>query len=131
MRVFLIFAVVVVFLACKNESVTIEQVKSNPLKAYVLTNAANQPESGVRVGLLDFKHETPQSLKRYGIDENEIKKFTPYFGLTGQQALEALNKNPLTLTKSEFDQINSKVYNFWNNKLMELPSSISDSRQVH
>ena len=79
---------------------------------------------------MDFKHENAISLKNYGIDQSLIDKFIPFYGVGPFKANDALNRNPVTLSKDQFDTINSLVLKFWTQKFNKLPLRIRKSKQV-
>lgn len=109
--------------------VTIEQAKQNPLQAYVLTDQNGQvvPDSGVRLGPLDFSYTNQNLLEKYGLSQNLIQKFTPYFGLSGERAATVLQQNPLSITQQEFNEIGDKFLAYWAPKAKKAPAFIKSN----
>ena len=96
---------------------TIQKAKEDPLKAYVLTDDKNIPTSGVRIGALDLGYEDLQSLKNSQLDQTLLDKLTPFLGLSGKQAEDALEKSPLVLTNEQLEKINTIGFIFWDDLL--------------
>ncbi len=123
-----IIAVTVSRLNC----VTLDEAAENPLKGYVLTsaNGTNVTDSGVRLGPLDFKYETVNHLKKYGLNSTLIKKFVPYIGLSGIKAENALVDVPLNVTESEYDSIVLAFKNYYLPKVNQVPKRIRRNKKV-
>jgi hypothetical protein len=115
-------------------SETLQQVKQPPLRAYVLTQevggrASGEP-GGVRIGLIDMEFENQQSLEKYQLPKEIVKKLVPFAGLRGQRAVNTLKQKPLNLSQSEFVTINQKVKQYWMSRLDEAPSFVKNDPQV-
>jgi hypothetical protein len=78
-------------------------------------------DSGVTVSTgLDLGKQTEKSLRNMGLDESLISKLSPFLGKTGQDAVDFLSSNNLTLTDDEYDQIDRKLLEFEFNNLQNL-----------
>jgi hypothetical protein len=112
-------------------SLTASEADQNPLQGYVLTDSEGKPTSGVRIGLLDLQFETTPSLQeKYQFNSTLVSKLSPYIGLSGDKAVQALQDKPLNLTQSEFDDMNKRITNFWMSQLMRAPPAVRRSRSV-
>ena len=66
--------------------------------------------SGPTVGMgIDLGTWTEEKLKEVGVSEALISKLEPYGGKKKKTALEFVKANPLSLSKDEVDELNSKV----------------------
>lgn len=91
----------------------IEQLEGNALKGYVPTNSKNNTiygQSGVTIGAgFDLGQHSLEDLNKMGLSPELTAKLTPYLGKKKNDAVEALRKQPLRLTKEEVAAINPKV----------------------
>ena len=113
--------------------ISLEEANKQPLKAYVITEANGKKimDSGVRVGPLDLKYETEQTLNKYGLNSTLIERLKQYFGLSGKKAEEQLQDKPFELTQSEFDIITKKVKDFYLPKVAMLPGRFRKDKRVY
>jgi chaperonin GroES len=75
-------------------------------------------DSGVTFSTgLDLGKQTEESLRNMGLDEDLILKLSPFLGKTGQDALDLLKDQNITLTVPEYDQIDRKLLEFEFNDL--------------
>jgi Bacterial toxin homologue of phage lysozyme, C-term len=77
--------------------------------AYVPTS-----NSGATIaGGLDLGQQSADSLTAMGVSSNLVEQFTPFYGLTGQAAQNAINNNTAAagVTDAEATQIDDAVYN--------------------
>jgi hypothetical protein len=123
------FLVLFALLACSvsySYAVSLEIAKQNPLKAYVLTQFENKQvkDSGVRLGPLDLKFETVQSLKDYGLPNELVEKMTPFIGKSGIEAQRILQQKPLQVTQEQFQMIEKKLVNYWKPKVEKAPQRV-------
>lgn len=111
---------------------TIEQAKSNPFQAYVLTGPDGQviDNSGVRLGPLDLSFETLKSLRKYNLPQELIQKLEPYMGKRGQEALTFVQQRPFRATAEEYNQIVKGASNYWMKKLQKVPPFLKDLPEV-
>lgn len=114
-------------------SLTASEAQANPLKAYVLTDQTGNVvgNSGVRIGPLDLGMTSEKLLRNYGLPNSLIDRFKPYVGLQGQQAQQALQSNPLTITQSELSLIEQKFKGYWLPKFQNAPSTIKNNPLVN
>jgi hypothetical protein len=78
-------------------------------------------DSGVRIGPLDLKFETLQSLRSYGISDMLIQRLQPYFNVSGAAAIRLLQQRPLQLSQDEYSTMEQRVIEFWRAKLAGAP----------
>ena len=112
---------------------TISQVNQNPRQAYVLSDSSGQPSStsGVRISLLDLQFETADTLKnKYMLPDALISKLQPFLGLKGEQAANALKKNPIDISPSEYETINTNAKKYWSSRLSEVPPVVQRNPRV-
>ena len=57
-------------------------------------------------------------------------KLTPYYGVSGEEAIKLLKEKPLQLTQSEYDLVNQKVKAFWLAKYQGLSKGIQQNPKV-
>lgn len=68
--------------------------------------------SGVTIGAgVDLGQHTASELRSWGVSENLIAKFTPYFGLQLQQAQNYLDSHPLVISQAEANTISQLAEN--------------------
>lgn len=82
--------------------------------------------SGVTIGVgVDLGQTSADFLRKAGVPEAVIFQLTPYFGLSKQLALEALQRRPLTLTREDAQELtdclhrrylHTLVIPWWNKK---------------
>ena len=66
--------------------------------------------SGVTIGTgVDLGQQTSTGLVMMGVPPEVIRKLTPYFGLKKQAAMDALKRQPLTLSPAEVYALDSAV----------------------
>lgn len=113
-------------------SLTSQEAQSNPLKAYVLTDQSGSVvgNSGVRIGPIDLGMTSENLLRNYDLPNTLIDRFKPYIGLQGQQAQQALQSNPLTVTQPELTLIEQKFKGYWLPKFHNAPSTIKNNPLV-
>jgi hypothetical protein len=136
-----------------NECTSLEDASKNQLRGYVLTQAhgKNITDSGVRIGNhtfviikfifyylnlfflgpLNLKFETKARLNKYSLGQALVLKLSPYLGLSGKKAIDALESKPLNITQSEFDIIEKKVKEYYLPKIKHLPKRIKSDKRVH
>ena len=122
-----------VFILHSVASLELDQVKKDPLKGYVLTNKEGQvvKNSGVRIGLLDLKFESNESLiEKYELPKNISMLVEPYLGLSGEMAVKMLKNKPLQLTQSDYNLVNEKLKAYWVLRLQKAPRFVRKSKQV-
>jgi hypothetical protein len=67
--------------------------------------------SGVTIAAgFDLGQQSVSGLKRLGLSQDLINRFTPYLGLHGQDAQDALDKQPLGVSAPEARAINAAVF---------------------
>lgn len=77
----------------------------NILNGYVPSNT-----SGVTIGIgVDLSQQTVAGLQAMGVPQSVIDQLSPYIGLSGQAARDALAANPLTITADQATQLNDAV----------------------
>ena len=81
------------------------------LDAYVPTNnGVVIDQSGVTVATgVDLGGQTTESLAALGVDQALVTTLTPYLHLTGQDALNAVQNNPLHITEAQADALDNTV----------------------
>lgn len=78
----------------------------------------NAGHSGVTIADgFDLGQQNVSGLKRIGLSNSLIQKFTPYLGLKRDSAKAKLRTHPLTITDKEADEINKKVIDYFLLKL--------------
>lgn len=82
--------------------------EGNKTEGYV--PLANKSNSGVTIAKgFDLGQTSAKEMRSKGYPESLIQKFSPYFGKKKQDAVNALDATPLTITEAERDYINSKL----------------------
>ena len=77
--------------------------------------------SGVTIGNgIDLKEKNRGYFEDMDVPANIIDKLQPYFGLQGQNAQNALNQNPLSLTEDEACQLSNRVIAYEVNRVKTL-----------
>ncbi len=80
------------------------------LMAYVLRPVQQFPASGITVGAgVDLGQQSARELLYLGVSSELVTKLTPYLGLKGAAAQAFLNKQSLTLTPQEADELDSAI----------------------
>jgi len=89
----------------------IAEREGNETSVYVPTKDSKVlGTSGPTVGMgIDLGAWTSDKLKEVGVSEALIDKLSPYGGKKKQAALDFVKANPLSLSKEETDELNSKV----------------------
>jgi hypothetical protein len=77
--------------------------------------------SGVRIGPVALEFESPESLRAYGIPDNIIQMFQPYFNQSGMAAVQLLQQRPLRLSQEQYNLVEQRVVAFWRTKLANVP----------
>ncbi len=113
-------------------SETLAQVRQEPLRAFVLTDEDGNvvDNGGVRIGLADMEFENRQSLQKYGIPEEIIRKLEPFHGLRGDSAIAALKQRQLKLTQAEYDTLNQRIRQNWMQRLQGLAQNVQNDSGV-
>lgn len=108
------------------------EARASPLTAYVLQDQAGKVvgNSGVRFGPIDLGITNKRMLENYGLPEPIIQKFSPFIGLTGTNAVDALKANPLKFTQEELNVIEQKFKAYWTPQFNRAPAAIRSSPQV-
>jgi hypothetical protein len=83
---------------------------------YALNPASRFPNAGVTVATgVDLGSHTEADLRRWGVSDDTIRQLTPYFGMKGQAAIDALNdprNGPIpTIRQTDLDAMDKGVLN--------------------
>lgn len=90
----------------------INTLEGSSSKGYVPKDAKGNifGQSGVTIGSgVDLGQHSEEDFKKMGVDPDLIQKLSPYFGKKKQAALNFLSSNPLRLSDSELNHLNTKV----------------------
>lgn len=112
---------------------TAQQANSDRLQAYVLQDQSGNVvgNSGVRIGPLDLGMNTKRQLQKYGLSQSLIDRFSPFIGLTGTKAAQALQANPFQVSQEEMNLIEQKFKAYWKPKFDSAPRWIRSNPDVN
>lgn len=100
--------------------------EGNKNKGYVPSK-----NSGVTIGLgFDIGQHSVSDLERMGFSSSIISKFTPYVNKKGNKAENALEKDPIELSDSELEEVNTLAIRKKNEEFEEKYPEYTDLRSI-
>lgn len=94
-----------------NDDVIVKNEGGSLLQGYVPRVRGGPDHSGVTVAAgFDLGQHSTTDLRNLGLSKDLVEKLSPYLGLTGQEARDALVKSPLVISSDEATEINTAAF---------------------